>query len=72
MSRNKIPEATAIFKHCAELDAGDRRAAQMLEMLDQRSWRVGYACRGGPQLRGRGTAQRRAGFFAGQSGDFVD
>jgi tetratricopeptide (TPR) repeat protein len=30
---NKIPEATQIFKHCVELDAGDRRAAQMLEML---------------------------------------
>jgi hypothetical protein len=27
------PGNRAIFKHCVELDAGDRRAAQMLEML---------------------------------------
>jgi tetratricopeptide (TPR) repeat protein len=30
---NKISEATEIFKHCVALDPGDRRAAQMLEML---------------------------------------
>jgi hypothetical protein len=30
---NKIPEAVEIFKHCVALDAGDRRAAQMLEMV---------------------------------------
>jgi hypothetical protein len=30
---NKIPEATKVFKHCVALDPGDRRAAQMLEML---------------------------------------
>jgi TolA-binding protein len=30
---NKIPEATEVFKHCVALDPGDRRAAQMLEML---------------------------------------
>jgi protein O-GlcNAc transferase len=32
---NKIPEAIAIFRHCGKLDAGDRRAAQMLEMLTE-------------------------------------